>query len=143
MMLKKMIFIGIVAGIPFLLLRCNNDNHSSMHDRMMEDGHMGSGGMMGDRQGMRGDTVGSGQQEMMGNSQRQAGSQGIQQPLTLGQAQQRAEEYLLNTGNTSLKIGEGIDRGNEYEFPLTRKSDGERVASLLVDKSTGEVRSQR
>ncbi len=136
MLLKNLIFIAMLAGISLLSLSCGNDHHGDMHDEMMEGGHMGSGGMMGD-------TMGSSGKEMMGERQMQANGQNMQQPLTLAQARQRAEEYLQNTGNRSLKIGKGADLGDEYEFPLTRKSGGSRVASLLVNKSTGEVRSQR
>lgn len=143
MQVKRLIFIGIVAVVPLLILSCGNDHHGDMGDGMMEDGHMGSGGMMGDRQGMMGDTMGSGQGGMMGGGQMQSDGQRKQQALTMEQARQRAEEYLQNTGNTSLKIGAGTDRANEYEFPVIRTSDGSRVASLLVNKTTGKIRSQR
>ncbi len=143
MQTKKLIFVVILAVVPLLVLSCGNDHHGDMGDGMMEDGHMGSGGMMGDRQDMMGDTMGSGQGGMMGNGQMQSSDQRMQQPLTMEQARQRAEEYLENTGNTSLKIGQGTDRVEEYEFPLIRTSDGDRVASLLVNKSTGKIHSQR
>jgi hypothetical protein len=135
-MLRKMISACFVAGIFLLVFSCNNNSHGNRHGRMMEGGRMGSGSMMGD-------SMASGRQGMEGYGQNQPGSENVQQPLTLDQARQKAEEYLHSTGNTALEIGKGSAQGKDYEFPLIRKSDGSQVASLLVKKSTGEVVSQR
>ena len=137
------VLIGMVIGISNLFLNCGNDPHGNRDGGMMRDGHMGHGRMMGNGQGMKIDTSGTGQQGMMGNEQVQPGKEKMQQSLTLEQARQRAEEYLQNTGNTTLKIGPGKAKGNEYEFPLERKSDDTPIARILVDKSTGKIRSQK
>ena len=135
--------IGMIILILNLFLGCGNDPRGNMNGGMMRDGNIGSGRMMKNGQGTKSDTSGIGQQGMMDNEQVQRSSENKQKPLNLEQARQRAEEYLKNTGNTTLKIGEGRDEGNEYEFPLERKSDDSQIARILVDKSTGKIRSQK
>lgn len=143
MTIKKSISIAYLSLFFILWLSCGNNHNGHMNNRMMGNGQMGSGDMMGEQQGINSDSMGSAGQCMTGQGQTPSGSRGMQQPLTMDLARQRAEEYLQKTGNESLRIGKGIERKNDFEFPLIRTSDGSHAARLLVNKSTGAVNSQR
>jgi len=100
--------------------------------------------MMEGRQNRVEDSTVSGKGGMMGSfqsGQRTETSRNFQQNINEKKAYEFAQAYLQSTGNTDYKIGKSRERDGGFEFPLIRKSDGIRVASLFVDKKTGNVRS--
>ena len=76
-----------------------------------------------------------------GQNQNNQEGQYEQNPLSLDGARKLAAEYLKNTGSTTLKLGEGTEYGEYYEFPLINISDNRTVAQLQVNKYSGKVRA--
>ena len=125
--MRRLLFLTGIIVLTFAISACNIDQNRHHRD-MMNDGHMGDG--------------------MMGGSQ-QSGQQFSQDPksgneqVTYDRARTLAQLYLESTGNTNFILGEGQEGNSGYEFPLLVHADSSRVASLLVDKQTGEVSSQK
>ncbi len=61
-------------------------------------------------------------------------------PLTEDRAKMLLENYLANTGNPNLKLGEIASRNGFYEAEIVTK-DGSLVDKIQVDKNTGWFRS--
>jgi hypothetical protein len=132
--------IKILCGIAIIsvwifLGSCGNGQHHNMHGQMMKNGGMmgnGTGDSSAYMPGMNGE---------YGQNQNNQEGQYEQNPLSLDGARKLATEYLKNTGSTTLKLGEGTEYGEYYEFPLIKISDNSTVAQLQVNKYSGKVRA--
>ena len=66
--------------------------------------------------------------------------QQLSKPLNKEQARQEVENYLNSTRNPNLKVGKIEEKGNQYEVDVVTK-EGALVDKILIDKSTGRMRS--
>jgi hypothetical protein len=76
---------------------------------------------------------GGGQQGPSGPSQQT-------QPLTKSEVKMLLENYLRNTGNPNLKLGDISEKEKSYEAEILTK-DGSLVDKIQVQKYTGWFRS--
>jgi hypothetical protein len=105
----------------------------------MGPGMMGPGYGMGP--GMMGPGYGYGRQygPQYGPQYRHQYQQ-LLKPLDRNQAKQEVENYLRSMRNPNLKLGKIEKKGNNYQINIGTK-DGSLVDKILVDKSTGWMRS--
>jgi len=110
----------------------------------MGPGMMGQGwrrggpGMMG-RSGQQG--YGMGQRQMgPGYGPGSQYQQQPQKPMQKQDAETILNNYLASTRNPNLKLGKIEDKGNVFQADITTK-DGSLVDRIMVDKSTGWIRS--
>lgn len=142
MELKNALMTGIILVTSSVLFTCGQNYSNNGHGDMMNDGHMGGGSMM-DRQDARqgnGGMTGGGMQGQQGGISEQPDPAGT---LDRSDARQQAADYLESTGNTNYFIGEGTEQSNAFVYPILRQADSSRVATLIVDRSTGQVQSER
>ena len=64
-----------------------------------------------------------------------------QNPLDMGEAKNRVENYLKATRNPNLKLGELKDKGSHFEADIVTKKGNSLVDKIYVDKNTGWMRS--
>ena len=153
MQLKNVLITGIMVVMSSVLFTCGQNYSDNHHQDMMNDGHMGGGSMM-DRQdeqqgnsGMMDGTPGE-NGGMGGGMQGQQGTLSDETPtqpesLDRLESRQRAISYLESTGNTNYVLGDARERSATFVYPVLRRADSSRVATLVVDRNTGQVRTEQ
>lgn len=143
MQFKSVFITGIILVITFTLFTCDQFSSNNHHGDMMNGGHMGGGSMM-DRQNTsrdNGGMMGGGMQGQQGGISNER--QGLSALLDRSDSRQQAVDYLESTGNTDYFLGDGTERSNTVVYPVLRQADSSRVATLIVDRNTGQVRTER
>jgi len=109
---------------------------------MGRGGTMGRGGMMGRGGGaMRGGggMMGQGQAGMERETTDLAKVRRNRVPITRAEVERMAREYLGSTGRTDVNLGRVRETPDAFEVPLLSKATGTRIATLYIDKDTGDV----
>jgi len=143
MQLKNILIPGSILVTSFVFFTCGQFSSNDHHGDMMNNGHMGGSSMM-DRQNPsqgNGGMMGGGMQGPQGGISNER--QGPAALLDRSKTRQRAVDYLESTGNTAYLLGDGTERSNTVVYPVLRQADSSRVATLIVDRRTGQVQTER
>lgn len=153
MQLKHIGSLGFALTILFLLLSCGQNDADNHHQDMMNDNHMGGESMMDRQDGQQGNTgmMDGTPGENDGMTRGMQGQQGTPsdetpvppESLDRLESRERAMNYLESTGNTTYILGDAREGPAAFEYPVLRRADSSRVATLVVDKNTGQVRTEQ